>query len=68
MIPVDQARARGKLVACIVEEITQVLGLPNETQTKPTLLSSMTTMPEDLLTSLDVVLLKLLYEPELKVE
>lgn len=28
IIPVDRARARGKLPACVVEELTQVLGLP----------------------------------------
>lgn len=66
VIPVDQARARGKLVACIVEEITQVLGLPNDSdKAYPSIFNDYT--PEDLLSPLDVVLLKLLYEPELKV-
>lgn len=65
IIPVDQARARGKLVACIVEEITQVLGLPNDSdKAYPSIFNDHT--PEDLLSPLDVVLLKLLYEPELK--
>ena len=62
----DQARARGKLVACIVEEITQVLGLPNDSdKAYPSIFNDHT--PEDLLSPLDVVLLKLLYEQELKV-
>ncbi|MEZ8065199.1 MULTISPECIES: DUF2927 domain-containing protein [unclassified Vibrio] len=66
VIPVDQARARGKLVACIVEEITQVLGLPNDSdKAYPSIFNDHT--PEDLLSPLDVVLLKLLYEPQLKV-
>ena len=66
VIPVDQARSRGKLVACIVEEITQVLGLPNDSdKAYPSIFNDHT--PEDLLSPLDVVLLKLLYEPELKV-
>ncbi len=67
MIPVDQARARGKLVACIVEGeiytgawVTQWLR-----QSLPSIFNDYT--PEDLLSPLDVVLLKLLYEPELKV-
>lgn len=30
IIPADRARARGKLLACVVEEITQALGLPND--------------------------------------
>ncbi|HAS26883.1 MAG TPA: hypothetical protein DCR64_15765, partial [Vibrio sp.] len=56
---------RGKLVACIVEEITQVLGLPNDSdKAYPSIFNDHT--PEDLLSPLDVVLLKLLYEPELK--
>ena len=65
IIPVDQARSRGKLVACIVEEITQVLGLPNDSdKAYPSIFNDHT--PEDLLSPLDVVLLQLLYEPELK--
>ncbi len=65
VIPVDQARSRGKLVACIVEEITQVLGLPNDSdKAYPSIFNDHT--PEDLLSPLDVVLLQLLYEPELK--
>ncbi len=65
VIPVDQARSHGKLVACIVEEITQTLGLPNDSEfAYPSIFNDKT--PEDLLSPLDVVLLKLLYEPELK--
>lgn len=65
IIPVDQARSRGKLVACIVEEITQVLGLPNDSdKAYPSIFNDHT--PEDLLSPLDVVLLQLLYESELK--
>ena len=65
IIPVDQARSRGKLIACIVEEITQVLGLPNDSdKAYPSIFNDHT--PEDLLSPLDVVLLQLLYEPELK--
>ncbi|WP_286240264.1 DUF2927 domain-containing protein [Neptuniibacter halophilus] len=65
VIPVDQARMHGKLVACIVEELTQVLGLPNDSeQAYPSIFNDKT--PEDLLTGLDYLLLKLLYRPELK--
>lgn len=64
VIPVDQARSHGKLVACIVEEITQSLGLPNDSEyAYPSIFNDRT--PEDLLSPLDVVLLKLLYSPEL---
>lgn len=64
VIPVDQARDHGKLLACIVEEITQVMGLPNDSELAyPSIFNDKT--PEDLLSPLDVVLLWLLYEPEL---
>ncbi|KJY83236.1 hypothetical protein TW81_09505 [Vibrio galatheae] len=65
IIPVDQARGHGKLLACIVEEVTQILGLPNDSESAfPSIFNDET--PEDLLSPLDVILLKLLYEPQLK--
>lgn len=65
IIPVDQARMHGKLVACIVEEITQVLGLPNDSdRVHPSIFNDKT--PQDLLSGLDGLLLKLLYHPALK--
>lgn len=65
VIPVDKAREHGKLVACIVEEITQVLGLPNDSQQAyPSIFND--NSPEELLSPLDVVLLQLLYQPDLK--
>lgn len=64
IIPVDQAREHGKLLACIVEEMTQIMGLPNDAESAfPSIFNDET--PEDLLSPLDVVLLQLLYEPEL---
>ncbi|MGF1910657.1 DUF2927 domain-containing protein [Vibrio kasasachensis] len=64
IIPVDQSRTHGKLLACVVEEITQVLGLPNDSELAyPSVFNDQT--PDDLLSPLDVILLKLLYEPEL---
>ncbi|WP_341664529.1 DUF2927 domain-containing protein [Vibrio sp.] len=65
IIPVDQAREHGKLLACIVEEVTQAMGLPNDSEAAyPSIFNDET--PEDLLSPLDVILLKMLYEPELK--
>ncbi len=65
IIPVDQSRSHGKLLACIVEEITQVMGLPNDSELAyPSIFNDYT--PDDFLSPLDVVLLKLLYEPKLK--
>ncbi|EEY98274.1 hypothetical protein VOA_002092 [Vibrio sp. RC586] len=64
VIPVDQARGHGKLLACIVEEITQVMGLPNDSELAyPSIFNDKT--PENLLSPLDVIMLRLLYEPEL---
>lgn len=64
IIPVDQAKMHGKLVACIVEEITQVLGLPNDSEKVfPSIFNDKT--PQDLLTGLDYILLKLLYSRQI---
>ena len=64
IIPVDRARYHGKLVSCIVEEITQLMGLPNDSKTVyPTIFSD--TNIYSLLTGLDYLLLKLLYQQEL---
>ncbi|WP_412497900.1 DUF2927 domain-containing protein [Vibrio furnissii] len=65
VIPADQARSHGKLLACVVEEVTQVMGLPNDSeQAYPSIFNDKT--PDSLLSPLDVILLKLLYEPALK--
>lgn len=65
IIPVDQARMHGKLVTCIVEEITQVMGLPNDSEkVYPSIFNDRT--PETLLSGLDYLLLKLLYQPVIK--
>ena len=65
IIPVDQAQMHGKLVACVVEEITQVLGLPNDSEKVfPSIFNDKT--PHDLLTGLDFILLKLLYNPSIR--
>ncbi|MBD1556980.1 DUF2927 domain-containing protein [Vibrio sp. S9_S30] len=65
IIPVDQAREKGKLLGCIVEEITQLLGLPNDSdKVYPSIFNDKS--PEDLLSPLDGLLLKILYHPNLK--
>ncbi|ABM00906.1 conserved hypothetical protein [Shewanella amazonensis SB2B] len=59
-IPVDQARMHGKLVSCVVEELTQVLGLPNDSDAVfPSVFNDKAAA--DLLTPLDWVLIRLLY-------
>lgn len=65
VIPVDKAIRHRKLVTCVVEELTQVMGLPNDSESVfPSIFNDKT--PNDLLTGLDYLLLKLLYQPQLK--
>lgn len=65
IIPVDRARAHAKLVSCVVEELTQVMGLPNDSEKVfPSIFNDKSF--NDLLTGLDYVLLKILYHPMLK--
>ncbi len=64
-IPPDKARARAKLPACVVEEITQGLGLPNDSDDLyPSIFNDKSVF--DRLTPLDKLLLQVLYDPRLK--
>jgi len=61
-IPIDQARMHGKLVSCIVEELTQILGLIRDSDlVYPSIFNDKS--QDQLLTGLDEILLRLLYEP-----
>ncbi len=63
VIPVDQAQMHGKLLACVVEELTQIMGLPNDSdKVYPSIFNDKT--PQDLLSGLDGILLKMLYHKE----
>lgn len=65
IIPVERAREHGKLASCIIEELTQMLGLINDSQiAHPTVFNDST--DNETLTGLDYLLLKLLYSPEIK--
>ncbi|BBP42738.1 DUF2927 domain-containing protein [Thiosulfativibrio zosterae] len=65
VIPVDHAMSRGLLPACIVEETTQALGLPNDSDwVNPSIANDASKL--DYLTGLDYVMLKLLYDPAIK--
>ena len=65
IIPVDRARMHGKLISCFVEELTQILGLPNDSKTVyPTIFSDKNIYK--LLTGLDYLLLKILYSENIK--
>lgn len=65
-IPTDRAASAGKLPACIVEETTQVLGLPNDSdEVNPSIFNDMSVLDE--LSAHDRVLVELLYDPRLPV-
>jgi hypothetical protein len=65
IIPVDRASAHAKLVDCIVEEITQILGLPNDSEKVfPSIFNDKSV--DSLLSGLDYLLLKMLYDPRIK--
>lgn len=64
IIPVDRVMGEGLLVACIVEETTQIMGLPNDSDwVFPSIANDKSKI--ELLTGLDYILLKLLYAPDL---
>ena len=65
IIPVDYSRAKGRFLDCVVEELTQVMGLPNDSdKVFPSIFNdnSIDSFP----TGLDYVLLKLAYHPALQ--
>ena len=65
VLPLDHVFSRGLLVACIVEESTQIMGLPNDSDwVHPTIANDASKV--ELLTGLDYILLKILYHPSLQ--
>ncbi len=65
LIPVDSTRQSGRLLDCIVEELTQVMGLPNDSAAVYPSIFNDLSIDSDL-TGLDYLLLKMLYHPLLK--
>ncbi len=64
VIPVERAESLGKLLPCVIEEVTQMLGLLNDSRHfHPTVFSDVT--DDEFLTGFDYLLLKLLYSPQL---
>lgn len=64
IIPVDHAMRYGLLPACVVEELTQAMGLPNDSDwVSPSIVNDKSVL--DLLTGLDYLLLKILYDNRL---
>lgn len=65
IIPVDRARAHAKLLSCVVEELTQIMGLPNDSDSVyPSIFNDKSS--DDFLSGLDFILLKLLYHKDIK--
>ncbi|MBM6551567.1 DUF2927 domain-containing protein [Marinomonas ostreistagni] len=65
IIPVDYARHRGRFLDCIVEEITQLMGLPNDSDDVfPSIFNDRSI--DSYLSPLDYLLLKILYSPALQ--
>jgi hypothetical protein len=65
VIPTDRVMSRGRLEACIVEEITQILGLPNDSDDVfPSIFNDRSIDIE--LTAQDILLIKLLFDPRLR--
>jgi hypothetical protein len=64
-IPTDMASSRGMLPACVTEETTQVLGLPNDSDEVVFSIFNDRSIYNDL-TEHDLTLVRLLYDPRLK--
>lgn len=65
IIPVDYAREKARLLDCVVEEITQTLGLPNDSNDVfPSVFNDVSV--DTYLSPLDYILLKALYSPHLR--
>jgi len=65
VIPIDRAMSRGRLPACVVEELTQILGLPNDSDEVFPSIFNDKSIDEDL-TPHDIILIRSLYDPRLK--
>jgi hypothetical protein len=65
-IPIDQVMSLGKLQDCVIEETTQVMGLPNDSDlVYPSVFNDHS--PQTTLTDNDEMLVRLLYSPRLTV-
>lgn len=65
VVPVDHTFSRGLLVTCIIEESTQLMGLPNDSNwVHPSIANDKSKI--EFLTGLDYLMLKLLYANNIK--
>ncbi|CAB9545105.1 Tellurite resistance protein (telA) [uncultured Gammaproteobacteria bacterium] len=66
IIPADHAMRYGLLPACIVEELAQAMGLPNDSDwVNPSVANDKSVL--DLLTGLDYLMLRILYDKRLRI-
>lgn len=64
-IPTDRAASLGKLSACVIEEMTQVMGLPNDSEAvSPSIFNDKSV--DDQLTDLDRWMVRMLYDPSVE--
>lgn len=65
VLPLDHVFSRGLLVACIIEETTQLMGLPNDSDwVNPSIANDASKI--EFLTGLDYLFLKILYSKQIK--
>ena len=65
LVAVDKAREAAGLISCIVEELSEIMGLPNDSQkVYPSIFNDYST--DALLTGLDYLMLKILYDKRIK--
>ncbi|MDG6779166.1 DUF2927 domain-containing protein [Thiomicrorhabdus sp. zzn3] len=65
ILPVDHVFSRGLLASCVVEETTQIMGLPNDSDwVTPSIANDSSQL--ELLSGLDYIFLKILYNRGLK--
>ena len=65
VIPLDHVFSRGLLVSCVIEESTQLMGLPNDSEwVHPSIANDHSKI--EFLTGLDYLMLKILYDPSIK--
>ncbi|MDO2948549.1 DUF2927 domain-containing protein [Aeromonas simiae] len=65
LIPTDRARDKGKLLDCVVEELTQVMGLPNDSdRVFPSIFNDRSI--DHFLSPLDYLLIRMLYSPGMR--
>ena len=65
LIPADRAAQQGRLLSCVVEELTQITGLVNDSdRVFPSIFNDRST--NQMLTPMDWLMLRALYRPELQ--